>query len=135
MARLAPWVHADRDVVVIDTVDGGASFYRNAGWALPRDRVALLAPGVVVYDEQAGSLFYARQSTVRVGRAGVVYLIAPPFLPGLAPLAGAGRAVEVTGAPHIGGYRVWRITPGSTLLGTPVVATDGPRPPGSGING
>ena len=133
LADLAPSVRSTRDVVVIDSVDGGITFYRNAGWELPRDRVALIVPGAVVYNEQHNSLYYASGSAVQVGPGGVVYLIAPPDLPGLGPLAGAGKAVEVTRATPIADYRVWRVEPGSSLLGVAIDAVAGPRPLGSGL--
>jgi len=135
LAALAPHVRADRDVVVVDSLDGGSSFYRNAGWELPRDRVALIVPGAAIYNEQFGSLFYTVRTTVPVGPGGVVYLIAPPNLPGLALLAGTVRAIQVTAAAPIADYRVWRITPGATVLGVRVVVATGPRPLGSGLEG
>ena len=134
LAALAPHVDAARDVVVIDSVDGGTAFYRNAGWALPADRVTLIVPGTAVYNEQHGSLYYMSSPTVSVGTGGVVYLIAPPSLPGLATLARRGL-VTVTRTRPIADYRVWRIEPGARILGVGVVAVPGPRPLGSGITG
>ncbi len=134
LAALAPHVDAGRDVVVIDSVDGGTAFYRNAGWALPADRVTLIVPGTAVYNEQHGSLYYLSSPTVSVGTGGVVYLIAPPSLPGLATLARRGL-VTVTRTRPIADYRVWRIEPGARILGVGVVAVPGPRPLGSGITG
>ncbi len=135
LAAIAPDVRPDRDVVVIDSVDGGSAFYRTAGWALPLDRVALVVPGAVEYNEQLGSLYYASGRTVRVGVGGDVLLIAPPDLPGLARLAGRVQAVRVAGDPRIGDYLVWRVSPGATILGVHVVATPGRRPLGTGITG
>jgi len=133
IAALAPLVDARRDVVVFDTLDGGAALYRNAGWELPSDRVALVVPGTAIYNEQFGSLFYTASPTVPVAPAGWVYLVAPPGLPGLAQLAGAGQAAQAPGAPRVGDYLVWRISPGADVLGVRVVTRSGPRPPGSGI--
>lgn len=133
LAKLADFVHPDRDVVVIDSLDGGPAFYRNAGWELPRDRVALIVPGAAIYNEQYGSLYYTLRRTVPVGPGGVVFLISPPSLPGLAQLAGTGQAVQVTRAAPIADYRVWRITPGASILGVRVVVAAGHRPLGSGI--
>jgi hypothetical protein len=132
LASLAPYVHPGRDVVVIDTVDGGSAFYRNAGWELPRDRVALIVPRGAIYNEQDGSLYYTLRTTIPVGPGGAVYLIAPPSLPGLAHLAGDGKA-QTTRAPHIGDWRVWRIAPGARILGVDVVVSSGPRPLGTGL--
>jgi hypothetical protein len=131
---LAPLVRSSRDVVVFDTVDGGASIYRNAGWALPSDRVALVAPGVVQYNELHGALYYASGATLSVGPAGSVLLVASPALPGLASLAAAGDARPVATPRPIGDYRVFKIPPGTSLLGVGVVATSGPRPLGTGIS-
>ena len=133
LAGLAPRVRSDRDVVVIDSVDGGDTFYRNAGWALPLDRVALVVPGAAIYNQQHGSLYYTQRRTVPVGPGGSVYLIAPPSLPGLAQAAQAGHVALVPLTPTIAAYRVWRISPGASILGVRVVASDGPRPLGSGL--
>jgi hypothetical protein len=135
LARVGPLVDPGRDVVVLDTVDGGGLFYRNAGWALPRHRVALVAPGVAVYNEQSGSLYYTSAATIPVGVGGSVYLLAPPNLPGLAKLAGDVQAFRVPGAPPVADYRLWRIAPGADILGVAVVVRPGPRPLGSPIVG
>ena len=130
---LGPSVAPRRDVVVFDTVDGGQNIYRNAGWALPEDRIALVQPGRVAYNQLQGALFYASGTTVEVGPSGSVLLVASPSLPGLAPLTAEGKAVPVATPQPIGGYRVWRILPGSSILGVGLVATNGPRPLGTGI--
>jgi len=135
LARVAPLVHPGRDVVVIDTVDGGGAFYRNAGWELPGARVALVVPGLAVYNEQFGSLFYTSSRTIPVGVGGSVLLIAPPSLPGLASLAGHVQAFRVAHAQPVADYLVWRIAPGASILGVQVVVQPGPRPPGSPISG
>jgi len=135
LARLGPLVDPRRDVVVIDSVDGGTAFYRNAGWALPGLRVALIVPGAAVYDELGGSLFYTQRSTVPVAPGGSVYLIASPTLPGLRTLAGTGKVTLVRSAGHLGDYLVWRIAPGASLLGVHVTVVPGPRPLGSGLVG
>jgi hypothetical protein len=134
LTALGPSVHGGRDVVVFDTVDGGASIYRNAGWALPDDRIALVAPGAVQYNELHGGLYYASGDAVRVGPGGSVLLIASPALGGLASLAAAGQALPVATLRPIGDYRVFRIPPGAALLGVQVVSTGGPRPLGTGIS-
>ena len=52
---LAPFrSESDRDVVMFDTIDGGANIYRNAGWALPGDRITLIVPGQVLYNQFQG---------------------------------------------------------------------------------
>jgi len=132
LAALAPDVRPGRDVVVIDSIDGGTSFYRNAGWVLPSDRVTLVVPGTAEYNELVGSLYYTSSSTVPVGTGGFVYLVASPNLPGLAQLAARGQAVQVTLGRPIGDYLVWRISPGAQILGVRVVVRPGVRPLGSG---
>jgi hypothetical protein len=133
MKGLGPAVHADRDVVVFDTYDGGGNIYRNAGWELPDDRIALIQPGGLLYNEQNGALYYASGATLRVGPGGSILLVASPALPGLAALAAGGHLTPVSTPQFIGGYRVWRISPGFSVLGVRVVATAGPRPLGTGI--
>jgi hypothetical protein len=137
LRTLAPHVRPGRDVVVLDTLDGGTDFYRNAGWALPDVRVSLLSPGQVVYNEEGGALYYpggTRAATsVAVGPSGSVILVASPALPGLARLAAAGALRPVSTARPIGDYRVWQVRPGVSLLGVPVVERAGPRPLGGGI--
>jgi hypothetical protein len=132
LAALAPVLNPSRDVVVIDSVDGGSNFYRNAGWELPNDRIALVVPGSAIYDEQFGALYYTSRTTVPVGPGGYVYLIAPPDLPGLAQLTRQVLAVPAHARP-IADYLVWRVSPGASILGVRVVATSGPRPLGAGL--
>ena len=133
LARLGPLVDPSRDVVVIDSLDGGIAFYRNAGWELPRDRVALVTPGTAIYNEQFGSLYYTHAKTVPVGTGGTVYLIARPSLPGLSQLVAQGDAVPVARSHAIAQYRVWRIAPGAGILGVHVVVEPGHRPLGHGL--
>ena len=130
---IGPSVRPGRDVVVFDTVDGGQNIYRNAGWALPGDRIALIQPGGVLYNELHGALYYASGKAVAVAPGGSVLLVAPPALPGLASLTATGGVRQVTTPRPIGGYLVWRIPPGSSLLGVRVVTRAGPRPLGTGI--
>ncbi len=130
---LEPSLSAGRDVVVFDMPDGGANIYRNAGWALPDARIALVAPGDVVYNEQHGALYYTSGSTVAVGPGGSVLLVASPALAGLARLTADGSAVPVATPQPIGGYRVWRLGPGAGILGVRIVERAGPRPLGGGI--
>ena len=133
LKALGPSVDTGRDVVVFDTVDGGQNIYRNAGWALPGDRITLIQPGRVVYNQLHGALYYSSATTVDVGPSGSVILVASPALPGLASLTARIIVLPVTTAPAIGGYRVWRVLPGTAVLGVRVVATSGPRPLGTGI--
>ena len=135
LARLGPLVDPRRDVVVIDSVDGGSAFYRNAGWSLPAHRVALIVPGEAVYNELGGSLFYTARTVVPVAPGGSVYLVAAPSLPGLRQLAGTGLVTRVRSAPHIGDYLVWRIAPGASVLGVRITVATGPRPLGHGLVG
>ncbi len=132
LAALAPLIDPRRDVVVIDSIDGGTAFYRNAGWELPADRVALVTPGSAIYNEQFGSLYYTSTSTVPVGPGGYVYLIAPPDLPGLAETTKQVLAVPVH-TRSIADYLVWRVSPGASILGVRVVAVPGTRPLGAGL--
>jgi 4-amino-4-deoxy-L-arabinose transferase-like glycosyltransferase len=137
LRTLAPHLRFGRDVVVLDTLDGGVSFYRGAGWALPDARIALVAPGQVVYNEQGGALYYAEGTpagaSVAVGPSGSVVLVASPALPGLARLAAAGDLTLLSMARPIGDYRVWQVRPGVTILGVPVVERAGRRPLGGGV--
>ncbi len=133
MKGLGPAVRSERDVVVFDTYDGGGNIYRNAGWELPDDRIALIQPGVLLYNQQHGALYYASGATLKVGPGGSVLLVASPALPGLSALAAAGQLTPVPTPQLIGGYRVWRISPGLSVLGVRIVATAGPRPLGTGI--
>jgi hypothetical protein len=130
---LDPSVAPGRDVVVFDTLDDGGAIYRNAGWALPDDRVALVSPGAVVYNQLDGALYYASGNTLAVGPSGAAYLVASPSLPGLDSLIARGSARPVATPLPIGGLRVWRISPGTGILGVQVVATAGHRPLGQGI--
>ena len=137
LSTLAPHLRLGRDVVVLDTLDGGITFYRSAGWALPDARIALVAPGQVVYNEQGGALYYAAGTpagaSVAVAPSGSVILVASPALPGLARLAAAGDLTLLSTARPIGDYRVWQVRPGVTILGVPVVERAGRRPLGGGI--
>jgi hypothetical protein len=54
-------------------------------------------------------------------------------MPGLAALTARGQAVGVETEQMIGGYRVWRVEPGASVLGVPVVQSTGSRPLGHGI--
>ncbi len=120
-------------MIVFDTVDGGASIYRNAGWSLPGDRIALVAPGALQYNELHGALYYASGASVAVGPSGSAFLVASPGLEGLASLVAGGEATPVSTPAPIGSYRVYRLAPGASVLGIRVVETAGPRPLGTGI--
>ena len=133
LARLGPLVRSDRDVVVLDTTDGGSQYYRNAGWELPADRVALIGPGHLLYNQQGRSLYYATGTTVAVGPGGVAYVVASPALPDLFRLTGTGAAAQVRRVRPIGGWLVFAVRPGSTILGVTVVEQRGPRPLGTGL--
>jgi hypothetical protein len=135
LVGLGRLVDPRRDLVVIDSVDGGAAFYRNAGWALPAHRVVFIAPGATVYNQLGGSLYYSVRSSVTVAPGGSVYLIASPTLPGLRQLAGTGKVELVRPAGRIADYLVWRIAPGAAILGVQVVVAAGPRPLGTGLVG
>ena len=126
-------VGSHNDVIVFDTVDGGDVIYRNAGWELPGYRIALVTPGRVLYNEQGGALYYTPPNALTVGAGGSVLLVASPAMPGLASLAAHGQALPVETRQLIGGYRVWRVQPGASVLGVPVVEHIGPRPLGHGI--
>jgi hypothetical protein len=130
---LAPSLQPDRDVVVFDTLDGGQNIYRNAGWALPEARVALIVPGQVLYNQLHGALYYASGDAVEVGPSGSAFLVASPALAGLASLAAQGYALPVATPLPIGGFRVFRILPGAAVLGVHVVARPGTRPLGNGL--
>jgi hypothetical protein len=133
MVALAGLARPGRDVVAFDTEDGGADLFRRAGWSAPTARIVLVAPGAVPYQELGGTLFYDGSRTLTVGRGGAVYLVAFPGLSGLAGLSGRGQATYVGLTDQIAGYRVFRIPPGASLLGVPIVATAGPRPLGRGL--
>ncbi len=130
---LEPSIRPGRDVIVFDIPDGGGNIYRNAGWALRHDRMALIGPGYVLYNQLHGALYYASGRTVAVGPSGSAFLVASPALPGLASIAAQGYALPVTTPRPIGGYRVWQILPGVSILGVRIVAQAGPRPLGTGI--
>jgi hypothetical protein len=133
LAGLGPMASTANDEVVFDTVDGGSSIYRNAGWELANHRIALIGPGRVIYNEIHGSLYYASGNTTAVGPAGSVFLVASPALPGLANLVAQGYAVPVATPRPIGGYRVFQVLPGVAILGVQVTEQPGLRPLGSGI--
>ena len=130
---LGPSIDPSRDVVLFDTVDGGDTIYRNAGWALPDVRVTLVTPGTLLYNQLHGALYYATGTTVAAGPSGTVFLVASPALPGMADLTAEGYAIPVETPKPIGGYLVWRLLPGTTVLGVHTVARSGPRPLGTGI--
>ncbi len=133
LRALGPSIRPARDVVVFDTLDGGSNIYRNAGWELPEDRIALVGPGRLLYNELHDALYYASGKTTAVGRSGSAFLVASPALPGLASLTALGYALPVTTPQLIGGYRVWQILPGVAILGVRVVEAAGPRPLGTGL--
>jgi hypothetical protein len=133
LAGLGPSVNPVRDVVVFDTVDGGANIYRNAGYALPDIRIALVQPDGVLYNQVHGSLYYAKGNAVTTAPGGSVFLVASPSVPGLAPLVAQGYALPVATPRPIGGYRVWQLLPGTTILGVHLVSRAGPRPLGTGV--
>ncbi|HEX3840620.1 MAG TPA: hypothetical protein VHU85_07500 [Acidimicrobiales bacterium] len=133
LSGLGPSVNPARDVVVFDTIDGGANIYRNAGYALPDDRIALIQPNGVLYNQLQGALYYAKGNTVATAPSGSIILVASPSLPGLAALTAQGYALPVATPRPIGGYRVWQLLPGTTVLGVHMVSRAGPRPLGGGI--
>lgn len=133
LSSLGPSVNPARDVVVFDTVDGGANIYRNAGYALPGLRIALIQPNGVLYNQLHGALYYAKGNTVATALSGSIILVASPSLPGLAALTAQGYALPVATPRAIGGYRVWQLLPGTTVLGVHMVSRAGPRSLGSGI--
>jgi hypothetical protein len=132
LVALGPTVGRN-DVVVFDTIDEGANIYRNAGWSLPDDRIALIAPGQLLYNELHGALYYAHGAEVAVGPTGSVLLVASPSLPGLAALVARHQARPVDTPLPVGGYQVFKVRTGAVVLGVRVVARSGPRPLGSGI--
>jgi hypothetical protein len=133
LADLGPSVNAARDVVVFDTVDGGENIYRNAGYELPDLRIALIQPDGVLYNQLHGALYYAKGNAVATGPSGSIILVASPSLPGLASLTAQGYALPVATPRPIGGYRVWQLLPGTTVIGVHLVSRAGPRPLGTGI--
>ena len=130
---LGPVVNPTRDVIVFDTVDGGANIYRNAGYALPTIPIALIQPGGVLYNQFHGALYYARGNSVAVAPSGSVFLVASPTIPGLASLTAQGYALPVSTPRPIGDYRVWQLLPGTTVLGVHLIPRSGPRSLGTGI--
>jgi hypothetical protein len=134
LAGLAPSVDARRDVVLFDALDGGLDIYRNAGWSLPDDRIAVVQPGSLMYNELGGALYYTGAKTVALGPGGSALLVASPSLPGLSSLIAQGSALPVNTPRPIPGFKVWRLIPGTDLLGVQMVATSGPRPLGTGIS-
>ena len=130
---LGPSLDPSRDVVVFDTVDGGDTIYRNAGWALPDVRIALVQPGDVLYNQLHGALYYASGSTIATGPSGSVFLVASPALPGLASLTAQGYAIPVTVPQPIGGYLVWKLLPGTTVLGIRTTSHPPPFRLGTGL--
>ena len=132
LAHLGGLVRPGTDVLVIDSLDGGAAFYRQAGTILPGRDIVLVAPGTTDYTEHGASLEYGEHGTVPVAPDGSVYLIASPALPGLGALTRTGQAQLVPGY-RIADYLVWKIRPGAPILGVPVVTTDSPLPPGTGL--
>ena len=130
---LGPSLDPSRDVVVFDTVDGGDTIFRNAGWALPDVRIALVQPGDVLYNQLHGALYYAAGSTIATGPAGSVFLVASPALPGLASLTAQGYAIPVTVPQPIGGYLVWKLLPGTTVLGVRTTSHPPPFRLGTGL--
>ncbi len=133
LAALGPFVDSSRDVVVLTVPDGGSLIYRNAGWELPQDRVALIDNGVLLYNQLNRSLFYSSGRTIEVGPGGVAYFVASPALRDLYRLTGTGAAGQVQHAGPIGGFLVFRVRPGSTVLGVTVRQVAGPRPLGHGL--
>jgi hypothetical protein len=133
LVGLGPSLDPSRDVVVFDTVDGGDTIYRNAGWALPDVRIALVQPGDVLYNQLHGALYYASGSTIATGPSGSVFLVASPALPGLASLTAQGYAIPVDTPEPIGGYLVWKLLPGTTVLGIRTTSHPPPFVLGTGI--
>jgi hypothetical protein len=133
LSGLGPSVNPARDVVVFDTVDGGANIYRNAGYALPGLRIALIQPDGVLYNQLHGTLYYAKGNAVAAAPSGSVFLVASPSLPGLAPLVAQGYALPVATPRPIGGFRVWQLLPGTTILGVHLISQAGSRALGTGI--
>ena len=132
LSDLGRLVRPGTDVLVIDSVDGGVSFYRQAGTALPGRDIALVSPGTTVNTEHGASLDYAGPRTVSAAPGGSVYLIASPVLPGLETLTSTGKAALVPGF-RIADFLVWRVQPGATILGVPVVTASGPVTLGTGL--
>ena len=137
LVALGPSPIRPDDVVVFDTIDDGANIYRNAGWSLPDDRIALIAPGQVIYNELHGA-FYLRPRGPRcaVGPAGSVLLVAVTLPASVWPRSWPGErgpAPVDTPLPVGGSYQVFRVRPGAVLLGVPGRGPPGPRPLGGGI--
>lgn len=127
LARLDRHVDPRRDVVVVVGAGQGLDLYRNVGFALPDVRVSLLdasAP-VVLYTELHGLLYYRRGSIIQVAPGGTAWFLNAPPAPDLsAPASPSGS---------VGGFRIWRVSPGADVLGIHVVAVAGTRPLGGGI--
>ncbi len=121
------------DVLVFDTVDGGGGIYRNAGWELPDVRSDLIAPSDVLYQQWHRSLYYTAGTVVTVPPHGTVLLVASPALAGVARLAGAGKARLLALRHPVGGFLVFRVTPGASLLGVRFVQASRPGALGHGI--
>ncbi len=132
-AALRTRIDTQRDVVVIDDVDGGQNTYRNAGWELPDARIALIGAHQYLYNELHGALYYEHGASIQVAPGGSALLVASPALPGLAALVSSGAAMPVPLTRPIGGFLVWRVRPGASILGGPVVTRAGRRPLGTGI--
>jgi len=124
LRALGATVDPSKDVIVIDSLDGGESFFRQAGALLPAQRIVVVSPGGSGYAEHGGSLYYDLRRTVPVAPGGSAYLVASPTLQGLDHLTPAQAYL----LPHtrVADYLVWRLTPGATILGLPVVATTAP---------
>jgi hypothetical protein len=127
LRALGPHVGPGQEVV-FDTVDGGGNIYRNAGFELPGDRIALVSPHRLIDVEQHGSLDQPSAlgqhgpQTLDAPVGGTVLLVASPAMPGLAALTAHLDALPVKSAGHIGGYLVWQVQTGVKILGVPVVA-------------
>ena len=132
LSHLGRLVRPGTDALVIDSLDGGVAFYRQAGTAMPGRDIVLVSPGTTDYTEHGASLDYAGPRTVPASPGGSVYLIASPILPGLETLTSTGQAQLVPGF-RIADFLVWRIQPGASILGVPVVTTHRPPPLGTGL--
>ncbi len=105
------------DVLVFDTIDGGSNIYRDAGWELPQVRSDLIAPADVLYQQLHRNLYYTSGTVVDVPPGGTVLLVASPALTGVAELAGTGEARLLALRHPVGGYLVFRVATGASLLG------------------
>jgi 4-amino-4-deoxy-L-arabinose transferase-like glycosyltransferase len=133
LRALTPLLRSRTDVVLFDAVDGGPDIYRNAGWEQPDVRIAMVAPGQVAYNQLHGALYYASGDTVPVRPGGTVLLVASPALPGLSGLIATGQAQAVRTPLPITGFQVWRILPGTSILGVRTVTSTVPPDLGTGI--